>query len=173
MKKKTTQLSESLEDYMEIILALEKVNKVARTKDIAEKMGVQRSTVTGALKSLSEKGMINYEPYSFITLTKKGTKIAKEVTRRHKILKDFLYRVLQLDDKNADHTACRMEHAMDKKSFERLVQFIDFLDTCPKTSFNWKETFLNFREGKEPNRDACRKCLTEYLDTHTKEQSKE
>ena len=169
MKKKKTQLSESLEDYMEIILALETINKVARTKDIAEKMGVQRSTVTGALKSLSEKGMINYEPYSFITLTKKGTRIAKEVTRRHIILKDFLYRVLQLDDKNADYTACRMEHAMDKKSFERLVQFIDFLDTCPKTSFNWKETFLDFCEGKEPNREVCRECLTKYLDTHKKE----
>ena len=169
MKKKKTQLSESLEDYLEIILALEKINKVARTKDIAEKMGVQRSTVTGALKSLSEKEMINYEPYSFITLTKKGARIAKEVTRRHTILKDFLYRVLQLDDKNADSTACRMEHAMDKKSFERMVQFIDFLDTCPKTSFNWKETFLNFREGKEPDREACRKCLTEFIASSPKQ----
>ncbi|WDN87222.1 DtxR family transcriptional regulator, Mn-dependent transcriptional regulator [Desulfosarcina sp. BuS5] len=167
--KKKEQLSESLEDYLEIILALEKINKVARTKDIAEKMGVQRSTVTGALKSLSEKGMINYEPYSFITLTKKGVKIAKDVTRRHKILKDFLYRVLQLDDKNADNTACRMEHAMDKKSFERFVQFIDFLDTCPKTSFNWKETFFNFREGKEPDREACRKCLTEFISSSPKQ----
>lgn len=167
--KKKEQLSESLEDYLEIILALEKVNKVARTKDIAEKMGVQRSTVTGTLKSLSEKGMINYEPYSFITLTKKGAKIAKDVTRRHTILKDFLYRVLQLDDKNADNTACRMEHAMDKKSFERFVQFIDFLDTCPKTSFNWEETFFNFREGKEPDREACRKCLTEFIDSNPKQ----
>jgi DtxR family Mn-dependent transcriptional regulator len=66
-------LSENLEDYLETILELEKTQKVARVKDIAEMRGVLRGSVTGALKSLAEKGLINYEPYSFITLTRKGT----------------------------------------------------------------------------------------------------
>lgn len=39
--KKNTVLSESLEDYLEVILALEQAHKVARVKDIAEKIGVQ------------------------------------------------------------------------------------------------------------------------------------
>jgi DtxR family Mn-dependent transcriptional regulator len=40
MTQKKTRLSDSLEDYLEIILALEKSNKVARVKDIAGEMGV-------------------------------------------------------------------------------------------------------------------------------------
>ncbi|MDH3955606.1 MAG: metal-dependent transcriptional regulator, partial [Desulfobacteraceae bacterium] len=92
-----TGLSESLEDYLEIILDLEKSNKVARAKDIAEKMGVLRGSVTGALKNLAQKGLINYEPYSFITLTQKGSAIAKEITRRHNVIKAFLQNVLLLD----------------------------------------------------------------------------
>jgi DtxR family Mn-dependent transcriptional regulator len=119
---KKTGLSESLEDYLEIILALEKTNKVARVKDIAEEMGVLRGTVTVALKTLGEKGLIHYKPYSFITLTRKGATVAKKITRRHSIIKDFLVNVLQIDDETAEANACRMEHAMDQAAVERLVE---------------------------------------------------
>ncbi len=81
MAEKKIKLSESLEDYLEIILDLEKTKKVARTKDIAGKMGVKRGTVSGALKSLEEKGLINYKPYNFTTLTQKGARIASAVTK--------------------------------------------------------------------------------------------
>jgi DtxR family Mn-dependent transcriptional regulator len=56
MTQKKTRLSDSLEDYLEIILALEKSNKVARVKDIAGEMGVLRGSVSSALKKLGEKG---------------------------------------------------------------------------------------------------------------------
>jgi len=137
-------LSESMEDYLEVILDLEEANKVARTKDIAQKMGVQRGSVTGALKNLEEKGLINYKPYSYITLTGEGQRIAKEVTRRHTVLTDFLFRVLQLDAEKANDTACRMEHAMDKPSIDRLVRFIEFIDTSPQNGADWVESFEDY-----------------------------
>ncbi len=128
--KENIGLSESLEDYLEVILKLEQAQKVARAKDIAEKMNVQRGSVTGALKNLKEKKLINYEPYSFITLTPKGKKLAREITRRHAVLKDFLSNVLQIDTETAEATACRMEHAIDKKPWKGLyvllITFINF-----------------------------------------------
>jgi len=157
--EKNIKLSESLEDYLEIILDLEKTKKVARTKDIAEKMMVQRGTVSGALKSLEEKGLINYEPYSFITLTQRGTKIANEIARRHAVLKDFLFRVLQIDVEKSDAVACRMEHAMDKSSIDMLVRFIEFIDTCPRTGPDWVQAFLDYCSTKKLNRKKCKKCL--------------
>ena len=60
-------LSDSLENYLEVILKLEETNKVARAKEIAEHLDIQRGSVTGGLKALSEKGYINYQPYSYIT----------------------------------------------------------------------------------------------------------
>ena len=159
MTGKQSRLSESLEDYLEIILDLEAIHKVARTKDIAEKMGVQQGTVTGALKSLGEKGLINYQPYSFITLTPKGEKMAREIARRHDVLKDFLFRVLQIDAKKADTTACRMEHAMDKSSVDKLVQFIDFIDNCPRTGGDWVEAFMNYCATDNLDKIDCEACL--------------
>ncbi len=115
-------LTESVENYLEVILNLENTQKVARVKDIADKLSLQRGSVSGALKNLEEKGLINYEPYSFITLTPRGKNIAEEITHRHAVLKDFLLNVLKIEPLIAETTACRMEHVIDKATVERLVQ---------------------------------------------------
>ena len=43
MAKRSQGLSENLEDYLETILSLEKTKKVARVKDIAEKVTINAS----------------------------------------------------------------------------------------------------------------------------------
>ncbi|MBW2370502.1 MAG: metal-dependent transcriptional regulator [Deltaproteobacteria bacterium] len=153
------QLSESLENYLEVILDLENAHKVARAKDIAEKLGIQRGSVTGALKNLVEKKLINYEPYSFITLTDKGARIAKAVTRRHMVLKGFLSRVLQLDEETAEAGACRMEHAIDEVTINRLVCFVEFLFRCPRTGDDWIQEFIEFCKTGQKDTKECDQCL--------------
>ncbi len=169
MAKNDARLSENLEDYLEIILSLEITNKVARVKDIAEKMGVLRGSVTGALKSLAEKGLINYEPYSYITLTRKGASIAREIARRHTVLKDFLHNVLLLDPERAEENACRMEHAMDKTAVDRLVRFIEYVHYCPRTGDDWVKAFVNYYSKDEHDKQQCDKCLDECITRYKKE----
>ena len=103
-------MSASLEDYLEVIFHLERSNRVARAKDIADQMNVQRASVTGALKALAARGLINYSPYSFVTLTPSGRDIAREVIRRHKVLKEFFVNTLQLGPEDAEANACRIGH---------------------------------------------------------------
>jgi DtxR family Mn-dependent transcriptional regulator len=129
--EKTIPLSENIEDYLETILALQTLNTVARSKDIAERLDIKRGSVTGMLKKLAAQKLINYEPYGYVTLTPKGEKIAKKIEYRHVVLKDFLFRILEVDETSADETACRMEHAMDSQSFRKFVAFIATLDACP------------------------------------------
>ncbi len=166
MAKKKIELSESLEDYLEIILALEKTSKVARVKDISEKMGVMRGSVTGALKNLADKGLINYEPYSYITLSRKGAAIAKEITRRHEVIKNFLHNVLLLDTDKAEKNACRMEHAMDKVAIDRLIKFLEYVHNCPRTGDDWLKAFVNYYSKDEHDikecEDCLKKCVTRY-----------
>jgi len=128
---KDNGLSESLEDYLEIILDLQTTKIVARSKDIAEKMDIKRGSVTGMLKKLAARKLINYEPYGYVTLTPDGEKIAKEIKCRHIFLKDFLFRIIGVDEQTADATACRMEHAMGKQTFKKFKGFLKKLDNCP------------------------------------------
>ena len=159
MPKTHQKISENLEDYLETILELEKANKVARSKEIAAKMGVMRGSVTGALKSLAERNLINYEPYSYITLTAKGKELASEIARKHSVIKDFLKNVLLIDDERAEDNACRMEHAMDRAAVERLVQFIEYIQYCPRAGADWIKAFVNYYSKQLANREDCRQCL--------------
>ncbi len=122
---KELALSESLEDYLETILELQTNNTVARSKDIAEKLDIKRGSVTGMLKKLAAQELINYEPYGYVTLTSKGEKIAKEIENRHIVLKDFLFRIIGVDEDTADQTACRMEHAMNAATFKKFKAYIN------------------------------------------------
>jgi DtxR family transcriptional regulator, Mn-dependent transcriptional regulator len=116
-------ISSTLEDYLETILVLTNEKGAARVRDISVCLGVHKSTVTSALKSLCDKGLLNYAPYEIATLTDEGKKIAKGVRRIHKTIYRFLKDTLLLDEETAEQNACRLEHVMDRKVVDRLVLF--------------------------------------------------
>jgi DtxR family Mn-dependent transcriptional regulator len=126
-------------------------------------MRVQRASVTGALKALASRGLINYSPYSYVTLTDAGRKVAGEVIRRHDTLKEFFLTALQLDPEQAEANACRIEHAIDPEVIDRLVRFIDFIKNCPRAGTDWFDAFSRFCLRGNLASD-CERCLKECLD---------
>ena len=117
------ELTSNMEDYLEAILNLQQEQRVARVKDVAQRLKVKMPSVTGAMKGLAEKGLVNYERYSYLTLTEAGEKIAREIGERHKTFYNFLTKVLHIDHKTADLDACRLEHATSRKTFEKIKEF--------------------------------------------------
>lgn len=134
-------LSASLEDYLEAIFNLSSQGKVARSKDIAEVLEVSRSSVTGALKTLAEKGLVNYKPYEFITLTDIGRDEAQRVARKHNIIKSFFVNVLGVDQNIASKAACRAEHALGPRIVARLLNFMDFVSQNGKNGYDLAREF--------------------------------
>ena len=121
------KLSASLEDYIEAIFNLAGESHEARSKDIAEALGVARSSVTGALQVLREKGLANYQPYGCITLTRQGRAAAREVVRKHDVLKAFFTDVLGVERETAQRAACQAEHALGPEVIGQLLHFMDYL----------------------------------------------
>ena len=119
------ELTSNMEDYLEVILNLQQEQRVARVKDVAQRLNVKMPSVTGAMKGLAEKGLVNYERYSYLTLTAAGEKIAREIGERHKTFYNFLTKVLQLDHNTAELDACRLEHATSRKTFAKIKEFTD------------------------------------------------
>jgi DtxR family transcriptional regulator, Mn-dependent transcriptional regulator len=167
-------LSASLEDYLEVIYHLERSNRVARAKDIADQMNVQRASVTGALKALAGRGLINYSPYSYITLTSSGRTVAQDIIRRHETLKEFFIAALQLAPPEAEANACRIEHAIDPMAVDRLVRFLEFIKICPRTGLDWLTAFGRYcqRGTQTSNCEDCLKvCLERVHVPDTKRES--
>jgi DtxR family Mn-dependent transcriptional regulator len=163
---KADALTESMENYLETILALEEDHKVARAKEIADRLKIQRGSVTGGLKTLAEKGLINYEPYSYITLTPEGKRIAREVARRHTVLKDFLEGILRVDPEAAEENACRMEHAIDGIVLERLIRFIEYIHACPRAGDQWLDAFVEFCRSDSLSDHKCQACIKDWKAAH-------
>lgn len=120
-------LSPSLEDYLEVIWDLEEINTVARVKDISERLEVKRSSVTIALRTLGEKGLVNYAPYSVITLTDEGKRVGGEIRRKHNLLSTFFTEILGTDIVSANGAACVMEHGLTPSIQRRMETFMAVL----------------------------------------------
>lgn len=131
MDKSHHILSASLEDYLEAIYLIIKEKKAVRAKDIAKRLGVSNASVTGALRTLSKRGLIHYAPYDVISLTEKGNAVAADIVKRHEILKEFFVKALAVSEELADEAACKMEHGIPQEIIERFVHFIKLLESCP------------------------------------------
>ena len=151
-------LSSNMEDYLEAIYHISAEKQAARAKDIAERLKVNKSSVTGALRSLSEKGYVNYAPYDIITLTPEGQVLAKDVVRRHETLKDFFIKILLLNEEEAEEISCKVEHAISEKILDRIINFVEFMEICPRGGREWLKGFRRHCE----NGDTAVKC-TAYI----------
>ena len=127
------KLTESQEDYLEEIYLQVLRNGCAKVTDISKNLNVKKASVTGALNNLCEKGLVNYAPYSAVTLTVEGEKTAQKILLRHEVLTKFLQNILQLDAVEAAENACRMEHIMSEEMFKRIRLFSDYIQNyCNK-----------------------------------------
>ena len=146
---KNYNLSSSLEDYLEAILNLVSESSFARSKDIAKSLGVSRASVTGALRVLKKKGLANYKPYDYVTLTESGRVAASEIVRKHNILKAFFIDVLGVEADVAQKGACKAEHELGSEIIARLLCFIEFVTQSSKNGFDLADEFQKFCENSK------------------------
>ncbi len=152
--KAEKQITSAMEDYLEAIFDLDQEKKVVRVKDIAKRLNVKMPTVTSMLKNLSKRGLVAYQKYEYVELTRKGLKVGREMRKRHEVLKDFLSRVLKIDAQTADEDACKMEHALSMDTFESLTDFMGFIQVCPRVGENWLVRFEEYR-NEQWNPEKC------------------
>ena len=107
---------ESIEDYLETILLLQKKLGNVRSIDIANEMNFTKASVSIAMKNLREKEYITMADNGYILLTESGKKRAEDVLDRHTILSDWLISI-GVSKETALEDACRVEHDLSEESF--------------------------------------------------------
>lgn len=121
--------AESMEDYLETILLLQKQNGAVRSIDIAHELNFSKPSVSVAMKSLREKKYITMASDGQITLTPEGLDKAEKVLERHNLLSNLLIR-LGVPEKLAKEDACRIEHDISEETFEILKKHC--IENCEK-----------------------------------------
>ncbi|HJJ04828.1 MAG TPA: MarR family transcriptional regulator [Clostridiaceae bacterium] len=74
-------VSKALEEYIKTMYVLKKQNGNIRVTDIANKMNCTKPSVNKALNNLKENGLVNYESYGTIEITKKRRRLSKKDIR--------------------------------------------------------------------------------------------
>ena len=154
----STELSASLEDYLETIFFLSREEGSARPKDIAERMKVRAASVTGALKALAERELVNYAPYASVTLTDEGREIGGGIAVKHEALLHFFTQVLGIEGAEAEEFACSMEHTIPDHILQRFVRFAEYTEKCPNFNANWQasaEGYFCKAQGMDLRCDTC------------------
>jgi len=167
MAKDVLTISPSLEDYLESIFVIKQKKQIVRVKDLAKHLKVKAPSVIEVLKRLEEKNLIVHEYYGYIELTQEGINKAKVLYERHIMLKKFLHQVLGIDEEIAETDACKIEHYLSKETLERIIKFINFIETCPQGVPEWLNNFYYFVKHKKRPPECKAKFLAQNSQNKT------
>ncbi len=141
-------LTSSQEEYLKTIYILSKTEKEIRVTDIAKKLEITKPSVNRAIKNLKDIKLLNYETYGEIQLTEEGEKIAQEILKREDVMKLFLSKILDIEEKQAETEAIAMKHAISRETEEKLEQFINKVLNLGDLDCDYDETS-----------EKCKNCI--------------
>ncbi len=130
---KERAVSVSREDYLERIHELIDCKGYARVSDIAAELGLGRSSVTLMVQQLSRDGYVHYEKYRGITLTAKGSKVARRIRARHELLVE-LFEQLGLKADRVAGDIEGIEHHVSEVTLRQLKRLVKHLREFPMES---------------------------------------
>lgn len=117
-------ISKSLEEYLKTMYILKKQNNNIRVTDIAEKMNCTKASVNKAIYNLKDNGLLNYESYGTIELTKEGENLAKKILEAYDIVYLFLKDVLNIDEEKAKQEAENIKSAITDETVNKLAKYV-------------------------------------------------
>lgn len=127
--------SSTVENYLKTIYlgvhALPHGQRLLAMGHLAAALGVAPGTATTMVKTLSESGLAEYEPYSGVTLTPAGERLAALVLRRHRLIELFLVKVMGLSWDEVHDEAELMEHAVSDRLIDRIDEMLGRPETDP------------------------------------------
>ena len=115
------KLHASGEDYLEIILVLQKKLGMVRSVDVARHMEVSKPSVCHAVATLRDGGFLMMDEDHFLHLTDVGREVAEQIYEKHRFFTDRLIEA-GVDPETAERDACRIEHIISDESFDRLKE---------------------------------------------------
>lgn len=141
-------ISKSSEEYLKNMYILQKQNGNIRVTDIANKMNCTKPSVNKAINNLKENGLVNYESYGTIELTKEGENLAKKILETYDIVYLFLKEVLNLSDEQSEKEAEKMKSSMTDETINKLAKYTHKVLEISNLDCNY-----------DVNQEKCRSCV--------------
>lgn len=119
--------SQTVENYLKTIYLAQGnlgSTELVPVGQLAAALSVVPGTATTMVKTLAESGLVKYEPYVGVRLTKAGEKLASRVLRRHRLVELFLVKVLGMSWAEVHDEAEHLEHAVSERLIDRIDEML-------------------------------------------------
>jgi len=117
----TGALSAVAQDYLKVIWTVQEWSQErVSTKLLSEKIGVSASTVSEAIRKLSDQGLVDHARYGSIALTEAGRVAAVGMVRRHRLIETYLVHELGYGWDEVHDEAEVLEHAVSDLMISRM-----------------------------------------------------
>jgi DtxR family transcriptional regulator, Mn-dependent transcriptional regulator len=105
-----------MEDYAKAIYSLEtREGGAVSNNALADRLGVTPASASGMVRKLDDLGLVSHVPYKGVQLTERGTKVALEVLRHHRLLELYLAETLGLPWDRVHDEAEVLEHVLSEE----------------------------------------------------------
>jgi DtxR family transcriptional regulator, Mn-dependent transcriptional regulator len=125
-------MSESIEMYLLRVALLQRQGQPVPVPILAQELSISSVSANEMCRKLTDKGLIDYEPYKGVTLTIQGERLARQVLRCRRLWEVLFVEKLGLEPEGAEAIACRFEHVTSEELAERLATFLGHPTVSPQ-----------------------------------------
>lgn len=137
-------LTNSMEDYLEMIYRSSQKEGYTRINTLAEALNVSAPSATKMVQKMTKLGLLKYEKYGIIQLTEDGERIGKFLLNRHRIIENFL-KIIGVEENLLINTEL-IEHNVTTGALSKIQMLNDFFCSNPDIL----EKFNEYRELNSP-----------------------
>lgn len=119
------KLTESMEDYLEMIYRILKTQPLVRINTLAKELNVRPSSASKMVNHLKNNGLVDFEKYGYVKSTEKGIMLSNYLLFRHDVLSEFL--CLINNSKDELEQVEKIEHFINEKTVYNLRKCIKIL----------------------------------------------
>lgn len=116
----------SKENYLKLIYGYNARGIAASTSQMAKELNVSNSAISDMAKKLSKEGLITYERYKGMKLTRRGEHEALKVLRKHRLWEMFLQSVLEIPWSKLHDEAERLEHHTSEYLIDKIDSYLGY-----------------------------------------------
>ena len=92
--------------------------------NIAKKLGISNAAATDMAKKLATKKLLHYEKYQALQLTEKGTKMALNVVRKHRLWESLLFKMFDMSLHEIHREAEFLEHETSDFLADKISEYL-------------------------------------------------
>jgi len=151
------ELTHSMAHYLQAVAGLKEEKGHARVGDIADRLGVSKSGVTGMLRSLCSRGLVTHEPYGCVELTEDGRRLARQTESNRQVLSMFFTHILRVPEEVAYEDACMIEHLVGPESMIQFLRLTAFIGSDDPTAERFRDAFRAYQH-RCASKEAVKEC---------------